>query len=87
MSKISGWLGHMCIFILAIMGGLLFYLSGAIEQYNLVEVIDGITIPNSQSWEVLYSLWPAMAFMFFLGVFTVLMIMKFWKQPELNKAD
>ncbi|WP_040726524.1 hypothetical protein [Thiomicrorhabdus sp. Kp2] len=72
----------MCIFILAIMAILLFYLSGSIEQYQLTEVIDGISIPNSYGWDVLYVLWPAMAFMFFAGIFTVLIIMKFWKQPD-----
>ncbi|BCN92521.1 hypothetical protein THMIRHAM_03060 [Thiomicrorhabdus immobilis] len=75
----------MCIFILAIMAILLFYLSGSIEQYQLNELIDGINIPVSQGWEVLYSLWPAMGFMFFSGIFTVLIIMKFWKQTEASQ--
>ena len=77
----------MCIFILAIMAILLFYLSGSIEQYQLSEVIDGISIPVSQSWDLLFSLWPAMGFMFFLGIFTVLIIMKFWKQPDSVTED
>lgn len=72
----------MCIFILAIMAILLFYLSASIEQYQLSEVIDGINIPVSQGWDLIISLWPAMGFMFFLGIFTVLIIMKFWKQPD-----
>ncbi|MDX1352279.1 MAG: hypothetical protein R3254_04650 [Thiomicrorhabdus sp.] len=72
----------MCIFILAIMAILLFYLSGSIEQYQLAEVIDGLTISNSEGWDVLMILWPAMAFMFFAGIFTLLIIMKFWKQPD-----
>lgn len=70
----------MCIFILAIMALLLFYLSASIEQYQLSEVIDDINIPVSQGWDLLFSLWPAMGFMFFLGIFTVLIIMKFWKK-------
>jgi len=61
---------------------LLFYLSASIEHYQLSEVIDGISIPVNQGWDLLLSLWPAMGFMFFLGIFTVLIIMKFWKQPE-----
>lgn len=77
----------MCIFILAIMGILLFYLSGSIQQYQLTELIDGITIPNSDGWDVLLTLWPAMGFMFFLGIFTVLILMKFAKQPEQKKED
>jgi len=72
----------MCIFILAIMAILLFYLSASIEQYQLFEVIDGINIPVSQGWDLMISLWPAMGFMFFLGIFTVLIIMKFWKKPD-----
>ena len=72
----------MCIFILAVMAILLFYLSASIEQYQLSEVIDGLNIPVSQGWDLLFSLWPAMGFMFFLGIFTVLIIMKFWKKPE-----
>jgi len=72
----------MCIFILAIMAILLFYLSASIEQYQLSEVIDGINIPVSQGWDLIINLWPAMGFMFFLGIFTVLIIMKFWKQPD-----
>lgn len=77
----------MCIFILAIMGILLFYLSGSIQQYQLTELIDGITIPNSDGWDVLITLWPAMGFMFFLGIFTVLILMKFAKQTEQKKED
>lgn len=72
----------MCIFILAIMAFLLFYLSASIEQYQLVEVINGINIPVSEGWDLLFSLWPAMSFMFFLGIFTVLIMMKFWKSSE-----
>ena len=72
----------MCIFILAIMAILLFYLSASIEQYQLVEVINGIDIPVGESWDLLFSLWPAMGFMFFLGIFTVLIIMKFWKSSD-----
>lgn len=72
----------MCIFILAIMGILLFYLSGSIGQFQLTEVIDGITLPASEGWQILYSLWPAMAFMFFAGIFAVLIIMKFAKKAE-----
>lgn len=59
---------------------LLFYLSASIEQYQLSEVIDDISIPVSQGWDLLFSLWPAMGFMFFLGIFTVLIIMKFLKK-------
>jgi len=77
----------MCIFILAIMGLLLFYLSGSIEQYQLSELIDGITIPNSDGWDVLITLWPAMGFMFLLGIFSVLIIMKFAKQPKQKTED
>ena len=72
----------MCIFVLAIMAILLFYLSASIEQYQLFEVIDGLNILVSQGWDLLFSLWPAMGFMFLLGIFTVLIIMKFWKKPE-----
>lgn len=72
----------MCIFVLAIMAILLFYLSASIEQYQLNEVIDGINIPVSEGWDLLFSLWPAMGFMFFLGIFTVLMIMKLWKPAK-----
>ncbi|GAB6071275.1 hypothetical protein JCM30760_23720 [Thiomicrorhabdus hydrogeniphila] len=72
----------MCIFILAIMGILLFYLSGSIQQFQLTEVIDGITLPASEGWNILYSLWPAMAFMFFAGIFTVLIILKFAKKSK-----
>jgi hypothetical protein len=76
-----------CIFILAIMAILLFYLSASIEHYQLIEVIDGISIPVSQGWQLLYSLWPAMSFMFFAGIFVVLMIMKLWKSPETQQQE
>ena len=77
----------MCIFILAIMAMLLFYLSGSIGQYQLVEVIDGIMLPASEGWQILYSLWPAMAFMFFAGVFTLLIILKFVNKTEPTKEQ
>lgn len=72
----------MCLFILAIMLLLIFYLSASIELYRLGEVIDGVAIPLSQGWDVLLTLWPAMLFMFFAGMFAVLIVMKFFKQPQ-----
>lgn len=72
----------MCIFVLAIMAILLFYLSASIEQYQLIELINDINIPVSKSWDVILTLWPAMGFMFFLGVFSVLIILKLWNRSE-----
>jgi len=64
------------------MGMLLFYASGYIELFQLNERVDGLTIPVSEGWAILYDLWPVLAFMFFLGIFVVLIIMKLWKVPE-----
>jgi len=66
----------MCIFVVAIMAILLFYLSGSITHYQLSEVIDGLPMELAQGWGVLSELWPAMLFMFFAGVLFVLLIMK-----------
>lgn len=68
----------MCIFILAIMAILWFYLSDSISDYQLSEVIDGLSLQLAEGWDVLFELWPAMLFMFFAGVLSVLLIMKFW---------
>lgn len=70
----------MCLLVLAVMLLLFFYLSASIELYQLSEVIDEVNIPLSQGWDVLITLWPALAFMFFAGVFTVLIVMKFWRR-------
>ena len=66
----------MCIFLLALMGMLLFYLSGEIESYYLVEKADGLSFQLAQGWDVLVTLWPALAFMFLAGVLTVALILK-----------
>ncbi len=77
----------MCVFILAIMAILLFYLSGDISQYQLIEKIDGLPISLAQGWDVLVVLWPAMLFMFFAGIFSILIIMKFWKTGKAPEQD
>lgn len=74
--------GPICILILAIMAILLFYAAGFIGYYQLNETIDGLTIPVGQGWELLFSLWPILLFMFFAGIFTVLIISKFFKPSE-----
>jgi len=77
----------MCIFIVAIMAILLFYLSGSITHYQLSEVIDGLPLELAQGWGVLSELWPAMLFMFFAGVLFVLLIMKFWSGQNCVKDN
>ncbi len=75
----------MCIFILGFMALLLYDLMNSIESLNLAEVVDGLTLPLAEGWNVLMVLWPAMAFMFLAGIFTVLMIMKLWMPNSVSK--
>lgn len=69
----------MCLFIVAVMLLLWFYLSGSIEHYQLIASFDNTTHTLAQSWEVLSILWPALVFMFLAGVLFVILIMKFIK--------
>lgn len=66
----------MCIFILALIGILTFYLAGQIHNIYLVEKTDGITFNLANSWQVFIELWPAMGIMFLLGVLFVLLVLK-----------
>ena len=68
----------MCIFILGFMALLLYHLQGSIERMRLAEQVDGLNLPLAEGWDLLLALWPAMAFMFLAGIFSVLMIMKLW---------
>lgn len=66
----------MCIFILAIMAILAFYLAGQINNTYLVEKTDGISFNLASDWQILVELWPAMAFMFLAGVLFMLLALK-----------
>ena len=76
----------MCIFILGFMALLLYHLMTSIDGLRLAEVVDGLTLPLAEGWDVLIVLWPAMAFMFLGGVFTVLIIMKLWVPKSLSES-
>jgi len=54
----------MCIFIVVLMGILLFYMSAEIDNYKLIEIVDTLAIDLESGWEIFVVLWPAMAFMF-----------------------
>lgn len=66
----------MCLFILALIGILLFYLSGEINSFILVDKTDGISFNLASGWTVLIELWPAMMAMFLIGVLFVLLLLK-----------
>lgn len=66
----------MCIFILALIGILAFYLAGQIQNIYLIEKTDGVTFDLANSWQVFIELWPAMGIMFLSGILFVLLIMK-----------
>jgi len=68
----------MCIFILGFMALLLYHLMASVDGLRLAEVVDGLTMPLAEGWDVLLALWPAMSFMFLAGIFSVLIIMKLW---------
>lgn len=66
----------MCIFILALIGILVFYLAGQIQNIYLIEKTDGVTFDLASSWQVFIELWPAMGIMFLSGILFVLLVMK-----------
>lgn len=63
---------------------LLFYASGSIHYYQLNEVVDGMTIQVAEGWALLFSLWPILMFMFFAGIFVVLILLKFFKPSDVK---
>jgi len=77
----------MCIFILAIMVLLFFYLSDSIIYFQISEQIGDVSIQLNEGWDVLLTLWPAMLFMFLAGVFFVLIALKFVRKPNNTEDD
>lgn len=67
----------MCIFIIALMLLLIFYLSADIHHFKLIESIDSVSVELAQGWELLFVLWPALVAVFLAGVLFVLLALKF----------
>lgn len=76
----------MCLFILGFMALLLYHLMASVDGLRLTEVVDGLMMPLAEGWDVLLALWPAMAFMFLAGIFSMLIIMKLWVPKALTNA-
>ncbi|WP_127470061.1 hypothetical protein [Thiomicrorhabdus aquaedulcis] len=72
----------MCLVILAGMLILFYAFYGQVESYQLVEIIDGLATPAGDGWEILWTLWPILGFVFLLGVLTVLLALKVWMPPR-----
>jgi hypothetical protein len=69
---------RVCLVILAGMFILFFAFYGSVERYQLVEIVDGLAMPAGDGWQVLWTLWPVVGFVFLAGVLTVLLILKVW---------
>ena len=72
----------MCLFIVALIAILIFYLSGEIQSLYLVDKTDGVSFNLASGWSVLYELWPAMIIMFLIGVLFVILLLKLIPQNK-----
>lgn len=66
----------MCLFLVAFIVILLFYASGDIVNYQLIESVEQVVLSRSVGWDILELLWPVMVASFLSGILFVLLLLK-----------